>query len=89
MSHDSQATLIGSIGVTILLVAFFLNLIKRLRVESFLYAALNVVGASVACYSSYMIRFMPFVVLEATWAVVSLVAIVRMLFSARRVDETP
>jgi hypothetical protein len=65
--------------VTLLLVAFFLNLVKALRVDAWLYLAMNLVGASLACYSSYLIRFMPFVVLEGTWAGVAAIAIARKL----------
>jgi hypothetical protein len=42
---------------------------------------LNFVGASLACYSSYLISFMPFVVLEGVWALVALAAITRTLLS--------
>ncbi len=79
MAHDYQATLIGSVGVAVLLVAFLLNLFKVLRADGYLYMGLNLVGAGLACYSSYLIGFMPFVVLEGVWAVVALVAIARLL----------
>lgn len=39
------STLIGSLGVTSLLVAFFLNLIKHLPQDSMGYIVLNMVGA--------------------------------------------
>lgn len=38
---------------------------------------LNFVGAALACYSSYLISFMPFVVLEGVWAIVAGGAIIR------------
>ena len=66
-----NAAVIGSAGVTLLLVAFFLNLMKALRADGWLYLLMNFAGASLACYSSYLIRFMPFVVLEGTWAAVA------------------
>ena len=77
MAWHVDATLIGSIGVAILLVAFLLNLAKVLRSDEWPYLGLNVIGAGLACYSSYLIQFMPFVVLEGTWATVALVGIVR------------
>jgi hypothetical protein len=40
---------------------------------------MNLTGASLACYSSYLIRFMPFVVLEGTWAGVAFIGITRKL----------
>jgi hypothetical protein len=83
MTHDDQATLIGFVGVALLLIAFLLNLFKLLRSDGHLYMSLNLVGAGLACYSSYLIRFMPFVVLEGVWAAVALAAIARALLAAR------
>ena len=66
---------IGSIGVAILLAAFFANLIGWLTTTSKLYQALNALGAAIAGYASYGIGFMPFVVLEGTWCAVALVSL--------------
>ena len=77
MSHDTEATLIGFAGVALLLLAFLLNLLKLMRSDGYAYTTLNCVGAALACYSSYLIRFMPFVVLEGVWALAAGVAIAR------------
>jgi hypothetical protein len=77
MDHQSAPTLIGFLGVSLLLLAFFLNLFKFLRSEAYVYIVLNFVGGALACYSSYLIYFMPFVVLEGTWAAVAAVALLR------------
>ena len=68
--------IIGSIGVAMLLAAFFANLMGWLASSSKLYQGLNAVGAAVAAYASYGIGFMPFVVLEGTWCVVALASLV-------------
>lgn len=81
MDHAAYPTIIGSAGVTLLLTAFFLNLFKFLRSESYLYMGLNLLGAALAGYSSYLIGFMPFVLLEATWATVSGVGVVRKVLA--------
>jgi len=75
------ATWIGSTGVTLLLVAFVLNLLKVLSPDGRLYSVLNLVGAGLACWSSWLIQFMPFVVLEGTWAFVALMALARKSWS--------
>ncbi len=67
--------ILASIGVIILLLAFLLNLYKKLTAQSKLYAFLNLVGAGICCLSSYLIRFYPFVVLEAVWAFVALLSL--------------
>jgi hypothetical protein len=79
MSHASSAAVLGAAGVTLLLVAFFLNLIKALRSDGWLYLLMNLVGATLSCYSSYLIRFPPFVVLEGTWAAVAALGLARKL----------
>jgi hypothetical protein len=60
--------IIASAGVIILLVAFVLNLNKKLSANSRWYSGMNFVGAGLCCYSSYLISFYPFIVLEAIWA---------------------
>ena len=79
MSWLLNATLVGSLGVALLLGAFLLNMLKRLAADSAPYAAINFVGAALACYSSYLIGFMPFVVLEGVWAIAALFALARSL----------
>jgi hypothetical protein len=73
----SLSDLIGSVGVALLLLGFFLNLFGYLSRHSRRYASLNFVGAALACWASLLIGFMPFVLLEGTWAVVAGVALVR------------
>lgn len=83
MTHAGSATVIGLAGVSLLLLAFFLNLFKFLRAESYTYLALNLVGAALACYSSYLINFMPFVLLEGTWAAVAAAGLARKALGGR------
>lgn len=76
--HSSQATIIGFIGVALLLVAFLLNLSRVVRADGFSYSLLNFVGVALAGYSSYLIAFMPFVILEGVWAAVAGAGLVRL-----------
>ncbi len=71
-------TIVGSVGVGLLLLAYLLNLARRAPQDSKLYAWLNIIGAGLACYSSYLIGFVPFIILEGTWFVVSLIALVKL-----------
>jgi hypothetical protein len=84
MAHDNLATAIGFVGVALLLLAFLLNLVKVLRSDGSVYLGLNCVGAGLACYSSYLIMFMPFVLLEGVWAAVAMAGIVRRLLPGAR-----
>lgn len=67
---------LGAIGVAILLIAFVLNLAGRLSAAGRTYQAMNFVGAGLACAAAAMIPFIPFVVLEGTWSLVALVALI-------------
>jgi uncharacterized membrane protein len=73
----SASQIIGSIGVALLLIAFFMNLFGMLASDSRSYQAMNAVGAAVSCYASYLIGFAPFVVLEAIWCAAAIAAMLR------------
>jgi hypothetical protein len=70
--------IIASVGVIILLIAFLLNLFKKMESESKLYALMNFVGAGLCGYSSYLISFYPFVILEGIWAFVALLSLLKV-----------
>jgi hypothetical protein len=48
MEHQSVPTMIGFLGVSLLLLAFFLNLFKFVRSEAYVYIALNLIGGALA-----------------------------------------
>jgi hypothetical protein len=75
----SASTLIGSAGVALLLLAFLLQLTGRLRASDPAYLGLNLIGAALAAFASWRIRFVPFVVLEGTWALVAAVGLARAM----------
>jgi hypothetical protein len=68
--------IIASTGVIILLIAFLLNLYKRLPAQSRWYSGMNFLGAGLCGFSSYMISFYPFVILESIWAAFALVSFI-------------
>ncbi len=69
--------IMGSLGVSILLLAFLLNMLKIIKTDSLSYPLLNFIGAGIACFASWLIPYFPFVILEGVWAVVSLVSLVK------------
>jgi hypothetical protein len=75
----SAGEFLGTMGVSILLLAFALNILKKLESASLLYLFLNLVGALLAGISSYLISFYPFVVLESVWAISSLIMLIKIL----------
>jgi Ca2+/Na+ antiporter len=73
----SFSSIIGSLGVSLLLIAFFLNLFRYISRENSTYMLLNIVGAGLSCYASMLIHYLPFIVLEAVWCLVALAAYVK------------
>lgn len=68
---------IATFGVTLLLIAFALNIAKKMSAESRGYLLLNILGAGLAGISSYMIQFWPFVILESVWVIASFVPFIK------------
>ena len=76
MSMDmSFSSIVGTVGVTLLLGAYFLHLFGFIS-QGRLYILLNIIGAGLSCCASVLIRYWPFVVLEGCWVVVSLLGMV-------------
>lgn len=70
--------LISTIGVSLILLAFFLNTFKYLKEKSKFYFILNIVGGAFACYGSILLNSIPFIILEGTWSLVALVGLIRI-----------
>ena len=71
--------LIGASGVFILLVTYFLNLSGKLPSDNPWYPALNALGAGIAGFASYLIHYWPFVILEASWMMISLLGLFKIM----------
>lgn len=69
--------IIGASGVTLILLAYFLNVAKVLQSHSTVFLVLNGIGSLLACWSSYLIGSVPFMVLEGAWAFISFTALIR------------
>jgi hypothetical protein len=70
---------IGFIGVAILLAAFLLHLSGKVNRESFIYLMMNVLGAGLACYASVLLNYIPFIILEGCWTLVSLFGLIKLI----------
>ena len=74
---------VGAAGVSLLLLAFALNVFGALDRKSMSYSLINAIGASLAAYASWLISYLPFLVLESTWCLVSLIAIASVMLRKR------
>jgi hypothetical protein len=68
---------IGFLGVFMILLAYFLNVLGRLSARDLIFVLLNLVGASLACLASVLLVYWPFIILEGAWAGVSLYGLIR------------
>lgn len=71
--------IIGTIGVAMILIAYYLDTIKLLSRNRKLYYVMNMIGAALACYASMLLNFWPFVILEGTWTLVSIYGLMRQM----------
>lgn len=74
MSFDDW---IGTIGVGLILVAYFASTFNLISGKAKIFFVLNAIGAGLACYASYLIAYWPFVILEGTWMLVSLIGLIK------------
>lgn len=77
--HLTSGEILGSVGVSLLLIAFLMNLLKKWQQESYPYILLNVAGAGLSCASSIVIHFVPFIILEGVWTIVSIAALIKLI----------
>jgi hypothetical protein len=75
----SYTDIISTIGVSLILLAFFLNTFKYLNDTSKTYFILNIIGAAFACYGSVLLNSLPFIILEGTWSLVAIVGLIKSL----------
>jgi len=67
----------GTIGVGLVLIAYFLNTMKWIPENGKFFFVLNTIGGALSCYAALLINFIPFIVLEAIWTLVSVYGLVR------------
>jgi hypothetical protein len=71
--------LIGTLGVTLILLTYFLNTAKLIPRNEKLYYVLNMIGGALAAYASLLISYWPFVILESVWTLVSIYGLMKTM----------
>ena len=70
---------LGFVGVTLILVAYFLNVRNMVKSTHLSFILLNLIGASLACLASILLNYIPFIVLEGVWVLISLNSLIHYL----------
>ena len=78
-THFNINDLLGFTGVAILLAAYLLHQLNKLSKDGLTYILMNIAGAGLACFASYLISYLPFILLEAVWMLVSVIALIEKL----------
>ena len=68
---------IGFIGVFQILLAYFLNVIGKITNKDLTFILLNLIGAGMACLASVLLRYIPFVILEGAWVIISFISLTK------------
>ncbi len=68
---------IGFAGVFQILLAYVLSIFGILDKKDLIFILLNLIGASMACLASILMNYLPFIILEAVWAIVSLFSLLK------------
>ncbi len=71
--------IVGTIGVGAILIAYYLNTEGMITKNGKLFYVINIIGAAVACYASLLISYMPFVILEGAWTLVSIYGLMKTM----------
>jgi hypothetical protein len=79
--------IIASVGVIILFIAFLMNLYGKLPASNKYYKLMNFAGAAINADASYMVKFYPFILLEAVWAIVALLSLFNVPRGTSAIDE--
>ncbi|HBT10955.1 MULTISPECIES: CBU_0592 family membrane protein [Leeuwenhoekiella] len=70
---------LGALGVFQILLAYVLNLSKKVTTTDWSFLILNTIGASMACSASVLLEYWPFIILEGVWALTSLISVIQKI----------
>jgi hypothetical protein len=71
--------IIGAIGVGITLIAYFLSVFSIIQRDGALFYWMNILGSGIACFASILIQFWPFIILEGTWVIISIIGLLKSI----------
>ncbi len=70
---------IGFIGVFQILLAYFLNVFGKISTKDLSFILLNIFGAGMACLASIMMNYIPFIILEGAWTLISVLSLIKYI----------
>lgn len=70
--------IIGTIGVGLILLAYGMNIFSWITKDGRLFFCMNILGAGLACYAAVLIKYVPFILLEGVWCMVSVAGLIQL-----------
>lgn len=70
---------LGFIGVFQILLAYILNVMGKLEKSHLTFILLNLIGAAMACLASILMNYLPFIILEGVWTIVTLISLIKYI----------
>lgn len=63
---------LGFIGVSLILAAYFFVEINKISNKDLTFILLNILGSLLACLAAILLKYVPFIILEGVWAIISI-----------------
>jgi len=71
--------IVGTIGTGLILITYYLNTAGMIIKNGKLFYVMNIIGAAVACYASWLLGYRPFIILEGVWTLVSIYGLMKTM----------
>jgi hypothetical protein len=78
MKNKNFASILGWIGMSLILGAYFLVSYKFVKGDEFSYQIMNLVGSVFLFYNAYYSKSKPLMALQISWAIIAIIAIVKI-----------
>lgn len=82
-TNDLLNVIFGVLGSVVMLVLFVLNTLNYMEEDSSTYLWVNALGALFACLAAVFVRYWPFIALEGSWTLVSLMRVGHKIMKSR------
>lgn len=79
MINITLIDIIGFVGLFLILVAYELNITKKLKTTSIKYSVMNVFGSAILAYYAIQLGSVPFFLLQLVWGFSALIILIKTI----------
>ncbi len=88
MSTIEIHEIVGTVGVSLILLCYFLIQTGKMSAENLPYSVINMTGALMILYSLYFEFNFASVLIESFWVLISLIGVTRFLSNRKQSDQS-